>query len=122
MNMNRSDEYFKLISMQPVIIKGEYEAKRIWLNDKEITSDQSKNVFDHSVSEFNWGDSGNGAAQLALAVLFELTADKKLSIILHHVFKNEFFSNLQKSDFDIKIDIGDWFYRNIHRSSMMPDF
>ncbi len=114
-------EYSKLIMMEPVALKGNYETKMVWINDKELTPEFSIEIYNHSADGFDWGYSGAGSAQLALAILLELTKNKKLSMILHHVFKNEYISTLSRSDFSVKIDIGEWFYKNIIRSYVLSE-
>lgn len=99
--------------MDPVTIKGEYDTRIIWLNGKELDPEYSLNIYSHSQEGYDWGHTGDGTAQLALAILLELTANKKISIILHHLFKTDFLSNLSKSDFEITVNAGDWFYKNL---------
>jgi hypothetical protein len=119
--MEKSKEYYDLIVMKPVTIRGDYTTRTVWLNNKEITPEYSRSIYDHS-PEFDWGSFGDGPAQLALAILLELTKkNKKVSMILHHIFKNDFLSYLPQKDFKITINIGDWFFRNIHRSGIMLD-
>jgi len=60
-------------------------------------------LWNHSPSGFNWGYGGSGAAQLALAILFDVTGDKDLSISLHQHFKWEYVSKW-KGDWTIKED------------------
>jgi hypothetical protein len=106
-------EYQKLIAMNPVTLKGNYENRKIWLNDFELNPVLSKKIYVHSESGFDWGNTDSGSAQLALAILLELTGNKKLTMILHHAFKNDHIANLRKGDFEEIINIGAWFYNNI---------
>lgn len=118
--MLNTEEFYKLISTKPVRLKGEFTVKRVWINYDELSPEDSQTVYNHSAI-FDWGDSGPGSAQLALAILLKLTNNKKLSMILHHIFKSEFLINLPKSDFDFVFKAGDWFYTNISRNSSCLD-
>jgi hypothetical protein len=112
--MITTNEYLLLTMVEPITLKGDYRTKTIWLNGIELNPSSSKTVYVHSESGFDWGHSEEGAAQLALAILLKLTNNRKLSMILHHAFKNDFISNLQKADFKKTINIGAWFYNNIN--------
>ena len=52
----------------------------------------SQKVWNHSPDGFNWGYAGSGPAQLALALLLDVTGDKDLSSRLHQPFKFEVVS------------------------------
>ena len=111
--MGKTEEYHKLIAQEPIFVKGEYETKNIWLNGTQLTPEQSQQIYKHSSNGFDWGHSGDGAAQLSLAILLEITKNKKVSLILHHLFKNDFIIYLPKSDFEISIKIGSWLNSNL---------
>ena len=58
---------------------------------------------------FSWGYRGEGPSQLALALLLETTNDAELSNSLCHSFKEEFFTNLQRTCWAIATDdIEEW--------------
>ncbi len=115
--MNKEKDYHNLITMESIILKGEYNTKIVWINDKELDPAYSQTIYNHSQDGFDWGNCGAGAAQLALAVLLYLTKNKKISMILHHIFKNEFISSSPQSDFEIKINAGEWFYKNLNKDA-----
>jgi hypothetical protein len=52
----------------------------------------SQKLWNHSPNGFNWGYAGSGPAQLALAILLDVTGDKALSSRLHQAFKSEIVS------------------------------
>lgn len=112
------ERYDDIVTLNPIVIEGNYKTKEVWINSKQLLFDDSKIIFDHFTPHFSWGSSGPGAAQLALAILFEITKNKKISMILHHVFKNEFFAHLSQSDFKITLNIGEWFRNNIEKDNM----
>lgn len=50
----------------------------------------SLKFFNHSPDGFNWGYAGSGPAQLALAILLDVTMNAKLAITFHQDFKRAF--------------------------------
>ena len=54
------------------ILKGEVETRRVWLDGKELTPEESQAYRNHSPDGFSWGYGGSGPAQLALAVMLEI--------------------------------------------------
>lgn len=53
-----------------------------------LSPEPSRELWNHS-QEFNWGYGGSGPAQLALALLFDVTGDRDLSVQLHQRYKWE---------------------------------
>jgi len=53
----------------------------------------SQQVWNHSPDGFQWGYEGSGPAQLALAVLLDVTGDAELSVRLHQDFKRAFVAH-----------------------------
>ncbi len=47
----------------------------------------SQEIWNHSPDGFNFSYGGSGPAQLALAILYDVTGDKELSVRLHQDFK-----------------------------------
>ncbi len=69
--------------------------------DEDILSPgPSQRLWNHSPNGFNWGYGGSGPAQLALALLYDVTRNKELSIKLHQDFKWDFVA-LWKGDWAI---------------------
>jgi len=50
----------------------------------------SQRLVNHSPDGFQWGYSGSGPAQLALALLLDATHNPAISVRLHQAFKSEF--------------------------------
>lgn len=50
----------------------------------------SQKIWNHSPVGFNWGYQGSGPAQLALALLYDVTGDKDIAVRLHQEFKRAF--------------------------------
>jgi len=119
--MNNTIDYQELILMEPITLEGEYKTKTIWLNKMELNPGNSQKIYNHCDEGFDWGHSGDGSAQLSLAILLELTQNKRISMILHHIFKNECISTLPKSDFEIKINFGEWLNKHTNKNYMFPE-
>lgn len=49
----------------------------------------SQRLANHSPDGFNWGYGGSGPAQLALAILFDVTGDKDIALRYYQDFKRE---------------------------------
>jgi hypothetical protein len=111
--MINKSEYQMLTSLKPITLEGDYITRTIRLNSFILDSESSKTVFINTKSGFDWGNSEEGSAQLALAILLNQTNDKKISMILYHAFKNDIILNLPESDFKKTINIGEWLYNNI---------
>lgn len=56
-------------------------------NDDVLMPGPSQKLYNHSPDGFNWGYGGSGPAQLALALLYDVTGDRDLSLSLHQFFK-----------------------------------
>jgi len=74
------------------------------LNGEKLTPTKSQEVWDHSPDGFNWGYGGSGPAQLALAILLELT-DKQVAIDNHQKFKNDIIAEIANTDFSTEINM-----------------
>jgi len=57
---------------------------------KPLSPAPSQKLFNHSPDGFQWGYGGSGPAQLALALLLDVTDDPELSVRLHQTFKRHF--------------------------------
>ncbi len=56
----------------------------------------SQKLYNHSPNGFNWGYGGSGPAQLALALLLDVTGDPDLSCKLHQEFKWDIIAGWKK--------------------------
>jgi len=83
-------------------IKGNWETKEVWLNDKLLSSTKSQEIINHSPDGFNWGYRGSGCAQLALAILLEIFS-KETALKYYERFKDEVVASLPKSNFEKEI-------------------
>jgi hypothetical protein len=75
-----------------------------------LTPKRSQALFNHSPDGFNYGYGGSGPAQLALALLLDVTENPDLSVRLHQDFKWEFVAKWDQ-EFPWKISektIAEW--------------
>jgi len=56
----------------------------------------SRELYDHSMG-FSWGYSGSGPAQLALAILLDVTGNKEIALQFHQEFKECFVAGWGKN-------------------------
>lgn len=67
------------------------EGRVVVLVDCErLTPSTSRLIRDHSPDGFNWGYGGSGPAQLALAILFDLTGNAEIAQGHYQDFKRQF--------------------------------
>ena len=84
------------------VLKGEANTRRVWLDGKELLPDDSQAYRNHSPDGFAWGYGGSGPAQLALAVMLEVTGQPDW----YQDFKWNTIANLpQDQDFEIEFDL-----------------
>ncbi|QKY22195.1 hypothetical protein B4589_017505 (plasmid) [Halolamina sp. CBA1230] len=61
---------------------------------EQLTPERSLALVNHSSSGFEWGYSGSGPAQLALALLLDYTGDEAFALDHYQAFKSEVVSQL----------------------------
>jgi len=84
------------------ILKGIYPSRVVFLDDEPLTPTQSQKIYNHSPDGFNWGYAGSGPAQLALAVILELTSKSEG----YQEFKFNVIAKLpQGKDFEIEFEL-----------------
>lgn len=84
-------------------LKGEMSSRRVWLDSKELSPERSLKLRNHSPTGFCWGYGGSGPAQLALAVLLDIT-DEETALSNYQDFKRDVIAGLN-DNFDVKFDI-----------------
>ena len=73
--------------------------------------DRSQAVKNHSPDGFNWGYGGSGPAQLALALLLEVTNNEAVALACYQDFETQFIATIdsQHTDWEIpEIEIIGW--------------
>ncbi len=68
----------------------------------------SQKLFNHSPDGFQWGYGGSGPAQLALAILLDVTGDEEFSVRWHQIFKSEKIAGLEDRFILIQSEVQDW--------------
>lgn len=79
-------------------IRGKWETGQVWIDDRELSPERSQAVVNHSPTGFSWGFGGSGPAQLALALLLELTT-KELALLWYQDVKWRLIATLPQADF-----------------------
>ncbi|GAH90390.1 unnamed protein product, partial [marine sediment metagenome] len=93
----------------PTVIFGNWVSRRVHLGVRELLPDASQRICNHSPDGFNWGYAGSGPAQLALAILLDMTEDRAFSLSHHQAFKEQVIANLPRGDFRLSFQIvGEW--------------
>lgn len=86
-------------------LRGEAATRNVYANGKKLILSKSLKLVNHSPDGFNWGYSGSGPAQLALAVLLEVFVKEK-AIANYQRFKFDVISRIPgNKDFDLKVKI-----------------
>jgi hypothetical protein len=82
------------------VVRGKWETNQVWIDDRELLPERSLQVRNHSPTGFSWGYGGSGPAQLALALLLELTT-KEMSILWYQDVKWQIIAKLPQADFTL---------------------
>jgi hypothetical protein len=85
-------------------LQGIMETRQVFLNGAELLPAQSLKVRNHSPDGFCWGYGGSGPAQLALAILINIT-DRHTAEANYQQFKWDVVAGLLQKDFDITINV-----------------
>jgi hypothetical protein len=70
----------------------------VWIDDQELSPERSLRVRNHSPTGFSWGFGGSGPAQLALALLLEITT-KEMAVLWYQDVKRQILAKLPEADF-----------------------
>jgi hypothetical protein len=102
-----------------VIIKGVWNTRQVWIDERELSPVPSQGVFNHSPAGFNWSYGGSGPAQLALALLLEFT-DRGAAVRHHQDFKWRVIAKLPTGDFAIDASVITDFLRQVSDEDEPP--
>lgn len=71
-----------------------------------LKPERSQKVKNHSPNGFNWGYAGSGPAQLALAILLEVTNDEAIALRYYQDFKFQVIAAIpsQETNWEIKVN------------------
>ncbi len=90
--------------MRTILLKGNWNTQEVWLDGKKLNPAPSQKVRNHSPQGFNWGYSGSGPAQLALAICLELYGEEKARKE-YQDFKFKHIAALPQTDIHILIEV-----------------
>jgi hypothetical protein len=82
------------------LIRGTWDTGQLWIDDRELSPERSQTVVNHSPTGFSWGFAGSGPAQLALALLLELTT-KEMALLWYQDVKWHIIAKLPQADFTL---------------------
>ena len=82
------------------VIRGTWEMGQVWIDDRELLPERSLRVRNHSPTGFSWGYGGSGPAQLALALLLEITTEE-MAILWYQEIKRQVIAKLPQTDFTL---------------------
>lgn len=76
-------------------LRWENTSRTAYLDDNYLSPKHSQTVYNHSPDGFNVGYGGSGPAQLALAILLELT-DRESALVKYQSFKWTYIATMPK--------------------------
>ena len=71
---------------------------------RELHPDRSQALKNHSPDGFNWGYAGSGPAQLALAILLEVTNSEETALRHYHDFERQVIAAIKSQETNWEID------------------
>jgi len=77
----------------------------VLINGKILKPEPSQKIYNHSPDGFNWGYSGSGPAQTALAICLKLTENPQKALRVHQRFKDHFIAGIPAEGGEL--DLGD---------------
>ena len=82
-------------------IRGKWDTGQVWIDDRELSPERSQAVVNHSPTGFAWGYGGSGPAQLALALLLEITRNTEMALLWYQDVKRHIIARLPQADFTL---------------------
>ena len=96
------------LSPLPDLVQGVRATGEVYLAGGRLDPAESLAVATHSPEGFGWGDVGNGARQLALALLLRAT-DRDTALAHHVAFTWQVIARLPRTDFELPVAaVHDW--------------
>jgi len=77
-------------------LRWEDASRTAYLDGNYLSPERSQKVYNHSPDGFNVGYGGSGPAQLALAILLELT-DQESAVAKHQQFKWTYIATMPRN-------------------------
>lgn len=85
-------------------LEGVWMTREVWLDGHKLMPWKSLKLVNHSPDGFNWGYSGSGPAQLALAILLVFLSDE-LALAQYQSFKEKLIAGLPHHDFKLEFSL-----------------
>jgi hypothetical protein len=85
-------------------IRGRWATQQVWIGEKEVLPDWSLQVRNHSPTGFSWGHNGIGSAQLALALLLDLTT-AEMAVHWYQDVQWHVIAKLPRADFVVDVQV-----------------
>ena len=86
-------------------LRWDNKAREAYLDGEYLSPNHSQAIYNHSPDGFMVGYSGSGPAQLSLAILLKLGADKGIAVAQHQQFKRDLIAKLpQNKDFEVEFE------------------
>lgn len=80
----------------------------VTVNGELLDPGPSQKLRNHSPDGFNWSYAGSGPAQLALAILFDVTGDAEIALSNYQDFKRQFVEHFEDEWALTEDDIRHW--------------
>lgn len=76
---------------------------------QQLHLDERFDLVNHSPTGFAWNYGGSGPAQLALAILADVTGDDDLAVRLHQQFKADVIANMPRGKWELpEASVREW--------------
>lgn len=96
--------------------RGKKHLAQVYVDETLLDPEPSRLLYDHA-PDFEWGYGGSGPSQLALAILYDVTLTKDISLEQYQAFKNEFLMYAPYEGFVIlELQIRDWLANRLRRN------
>lgn len=99
----------------------DYHTTLVTVNGKPLNP--RFDLWEHSLTGFEWGYGGSGPAQLALALLADHFGDDQLAVELHQGFKTAVIANLSRQEWSLtskQIEDALWTLLDVREQAHMP--
>jgi hypothetical protein len=103
--------------------KNEALGVEVTMNGRPFTPRRSQWLRNHSPDGFEWGYSGSGPSQLALALLFDVTGSAQLSLAYYQDFKRHKVAGWHRDQWTITAgEVRAWLDEEIGRRLRSRDY
>lgn len=86
----------------------------VYIDEKILDLNISREIKDYGADSPEWGYFGAGPSQTSVAVLYDITGDKELTLKYHQDFKYEYIAQFDQNSF-ILLESQVWSWLDSHR-------